>query len=95
MYGRSMANKETVLGLRLDPSLAEAIEGASSNLGISKPDLVRMLITKFLESYDAHGQTMTLPIRVSGSDRGNSQPSGMLIAAESPTVYGTKKRKAT
>lgn len=91
-----MSTKESVLGVRLPPELAQQIEAACERLGISKPDLMRMLITRFLSAYDSNGQKITLPLSVDigVAQHLSAEPAPIILAhpppSEKPFAYGAK-----
>ncbi len=61
--------KDSAIPIRLDAGSKERLKAAADRLGLTTSALIRILIASFVESYEASGGRITLPLEWSPSPR--------------------------
>jgi len=68
--------------------MVSRIDRAAKDLGIPRSSIIRMLVERFVDTYEQNGGKITMPIQVTGASE--SAPE-FLKVAESPEKYGSDK----
>lgn len=84
--------KTSAIPIRLDDDIIARFGAASEALGIPRSTIIRMLVERFVDTYEKNGGRITLPIQILGSE---SPTAPILMAAESsePYKYSTPAKK--
>jgi len=87
LYARVMAIKSASIPIRIERETLARVDAAARTIGIPRSTLIRMLVERFVETYEENGERITMPIRVLGAD---APEASLSIAAEKEARYGKK-----
>ena len=73
-YRFSTMLKDSTIPIRLDAGSKERLKAAADRLGLSTSALIRILIASFVDSYEASGGRITLPLQWPPSSPPDSPP---------------------